>query len=127
MRNSVATNVTGEEEDWKGNALPVIRIRQTPQWAFPCAQCHQKEQSLKPILACITCHPTRTELHLKPTHSAAECTTCHIPHEWRVARRETCLGCHEGKIAHKPEGPAEIVTRSGCSRANRRAGDEIFS
>ncbi|MEE9568213.1 MAG: NapC/NirT family cytochrome c [Candidatus Binatia bacterium] len=71
--------------------------------AFPCVQCHLKEQHLKPILGCTTCHPSQKELHLKPTHSAAGCTTCHLPHKWQVAKRETCLGCHEDKTAHKSE------------------------
>jgi len=73
--------------------------------AFACNQCHLKEQSLKPIMACATCHPTRTELHLKPTHAAVECTTCHIPHEWKVAKRDPCVSCHADKITHN-EGAA---------------------
>jgi hypothetical protein len=68
--------------------------------AFPCAQCHLKEQSLQPTMTCITCHPARTELHLKATHSATPCTTCHIPHEWKVAKREPCLTCHPDKSDH---------------------------
>ena len=72
--------------------------------AFPCAQCHLKEQSLKPTAACSTCHPARDGLHLKPTHSAAECTTCHLPHEWKAAKREVCLACHQDKSAHNPKG-----------------------
>lgn len=72
--------------------------------AFPCAQCHPRAQSVKPVIACVTCHPSRTELHLKPAHAAAECTTCHVPHEWKVARREVCLGCHQDKVAHNPGG-----------------------
>jgi len=72
--------------------------------AFPCAQCHLKEQSRKPTTACVTCHPTRSELHLKPTHSAAECTTCHLPHGWKVTKREACLTCHQDKKAHNSEG-----------------------
>jgi hypothetical protein len=94
---------------WRGRGLVDecttchVRPADLPM-AFPCVQCHLKEQNLKPILDCTTCHPSQKELHLKPTHSAAGCTTCHLPHEWQVAKRETCLGCHEGKIAHKPEG-----------------------
>ncbi|MBI2359644.1 MAG: NapC/NirT family cytochrome c [Deltaproteobacteria bacterium] len=72
--------------------------------AFPCAQCHQKEQSVKPVTACVACHPSRTELHLKPTHAAAECTGCHVPHEWKAARREVCVTCHQDKVAHNPQG-----------------------
>ncbi|MBI2091139.1 MAG: cytochrome c3 family protein [Deltaproteobacteria bacterium] len=70
--------------------------------AFACAQCHQKEQSIKPVVACVACHPSRSELHLKPTHAGAECTSCHVPHEWKAARREVCVGCHQDKVAHNP-------------------------
>jgi hypothetical protein len=68
--------------------------------AFPCAQCHLKDQSLKPVAACTACHPSRAEMHLKPTHAAADCATCHVPHKWSVAGREACLTCHQDKTAH---------------------------
>ena len=74
----------------------------TAPMAFPCQQCHLKEQSLKPIAACTTCHPARSGLHLKSTHSATACTACHASHEWKVAKRETCLSCHQDKAAHNP-------------------------
>ncbi len=94
---------------WRGRGLVPecttchARPAEAPM-AFPCAQCHLKEQSLKPVAACATCHPARSELHLKPTHSATDCTTCHVPHEWKVAKREICLGCHQDKQAHNPGG-----------------------
>jgi hypothetical protein len=72
--------------------------------AFPCIQCHLEEQSVKPMADCTTCHPTRSELHLNPTHSVADCTTCHVPHEWQVTKREVCLTCHQDHVTHFSEG-----------------------
>jgi hypothetical protein len=76
-----------------------VRLADAPM-PFPCASCHLKEQSLQPVAACESCHPARSELHLKAIHSAAPCTTCHIPHEWKVAKREPCLGCHPDRTEH---------------------------
>ena len=75
--------------------------------AFPCGQCHLKEQSVKPILACATCHAKRSELHLRPVHLSVKCTTCHVPHQWGVAQRESCLSCHQDKTAHNPQGACQ--------------------
>jgi hypothetical protein len=72
--------------------------------AFPCSQCHLKDQSLTPVLACSTCHPTQSGLHAKPTHSAVACVSCHLPHEWKVTSRQTCVNCHQDKANHRPEG-----------------------
>jgi hypothetical protein len=72
--------------------------------AFPCAQCHLKEQSVKPVVGCETCHPARSELHLRPMHTAAECTTCHLPHQWQPTGREVCATCHQDKLDHYKEG-----------------------
>ena len=91
---------------WRGRGLVAecatchTRPADAPMSSFPCAQCHLKEQSVQPTMTCITCHPARTGLHLKATHSAAPCTTCHIPHEWKVAKREPCLTCHPDKSEH---------------------------
>jgi hypothetical protein len=90
---------------WRGRGLVAecatchTRPADSPM-AFPCASCHLKEQSLQPVAACESCHPARSELHLKAIHSAAPCTTCHIPHEWKVAKREPCLGCHPDRTEH---------------------------
>jgi hypothetical protein len=91
---------------WRGRGLVPecstchTRPADAPMVSFPCASCHLKEQSVQPVATCATCHPARSELHLKATHSAAPCTTCHIPHEWRVAKREPCLTCHPDKTEH---------------------------
>jgi NapC/NirT cytochrome c family protein len=74
-----------------------------PMATFPCATCHLKEQYLKPVTPCASCHPNRAELHLKSTHAAADCTTCHVPHQWQVAKREICLGCHADRSNHNPQ------------------------
>jgi hypothetical protein len=94
---------------WRGRGLVAEcitcheRLGDAPM-AFPCQQCHLKEQGLKPTLDCATCHAKRAEMHLKPTHSAADCTTCHKPHQWRVTAREACLTCHQDKTGHNAEG-----------------------
>ncbi|MBI4454387.1 MAG: cytochrome c3 family protein [Acidobacteria bacterium] len=75
--------------------------------AFECNQCHLKEQYVKPIQACTTCHTGLGELHLKPTHSAADCTLCHIPHQWKVGEKELCFNCHQDKTAHNPEAACQ--------------------
>ena len=74
-----------------------------PMATLPCSACHLKEQHLKPVTPCVSCHPNRAELHLKATHSAADCTTCHVPHEWQAAKREICSGCHADKSNHNPQ------------------------
>jgi hypothetical protein len=71
-----------------------------PMASFPCQQCHLKEQSVQPVMDCAGCHPARSELHLRPAHTAVPCTTCHAPHQWRVTARETCVSCHQDKTAH---------------------------
>jgi hypothetical protein len=94
---------------WRGRGLTPecatchVRSAQAPMANLPCSTCHQKEQHVKPITPCASCHPNRAELHLKATHSAADCTTCHVPHEWQVAKREICLGCHADKSNHNPQ------------------------
>jgi hypothetical protein len=80
------------------------RPANAPMATFACSQCHLKDQSIQPLMACATCHPARSELHLKATHAATACTTCHVPHEWRAAKREECLGCHSDKTAHNAPG-----------------------
>jgi NapC/NirT cytochrome c family, N-terminal region len=77
-----------------------VRPAGAPMASFPCGQCHLKEQSVQPTMSCATCHPARAGLHLKATHSAAPCVTCHIPHEWKVDKREPCLACHTDKAEH---------------------------
>jgi Cytochrome c3 len=77
-----------------------VRPADAPMASLPCSTCHLKEQSVQPVQACTTCHATRSELHLKATHSAAPCTTCHVPHQWKVATREPCLACHTDKAEH---------------------------
>lgn len=75
-----------------------------PMAALPCATCHLKEQEVKPLTSCVSCHPNRTELHLKPTHAATDCTTCHTPHQWTVNKRDSCSTCHADKASHYPQG-----------------------
>ena len=75
-----------------------------PMASLPCATCHLKEQEIKPLTPCISCHPSRAELHLKATHAVTECTVCHLPHQWAVTKRETCYTCHSDKSNHYTQG-----------------------
>lgn len=94
---------------WRGRGLTAVcatchqRPAQAPMANLPCSTCHQKEQQVKPITPCATCHANRAELHLRPAHAAVECTTCHIPHEWKVGKREICYSCHSDKKDHYPQ------------------------
>ncbi|MBI4525045.1 MAG: cytochrome c3 family protein [Deltaproteobacteria bacterium] len=94
---------------WRGRGLVGdcstchLRPADAPM-AFSCDQCHLKEQSVKPLKSCLSCHPNRGELHLRPAHAAADCTACHMPHQWTAAKRENCLGCHQDKKDHNPQG-----------------------
>jgi NapC/NirT cytochrome c family, N-terminal region len=100
------SQLTCNQCHWRGRGLVAecatchARPAGAPMSSFPCAQCHLKEQNLKPVMECMTCHPERAELHLKPTHSTVECTTCHKPHEWRVTGRDICLSCHGDRTEH---------------------------
>jgi hypothetical protein len=95
---------------WRGRGLSPecitchVRPAGAPMASLPCATCHQKEQEIKPVTSCVTCHPNRSELHLKPTHSATDCTLCHLPHQWSVTKREVCYSCHPDKSTHYTQG-----------------------
>jgi len=95
---------------WRGRGLSPecttchIRPSGAPMATLPCAACHQKEQEIKPVTSCVTCHPNRSELHLKATHAATDCTLCHLPHQWSVTKREVCYGCHPDKSSHYTQG-----------------------
>ena len=70
--------------------------------SLTCNQCHQKDQQVRPLASCTTCHAERAGLHKAATHSGAGCTTCHAPHAWAPAPRETCLTCHADRAQHNP-------------------------
>jgi Class III cytochrome C family len=95
---------------WRGRGLSPdcttchTRPAGAPMAALPCAACHLKEQEIKPLTPCVGCHPNRTELHLKPTHAATDCTMCHTPHQWTVNKRENCYTCHPDKTSHYTQG-----------------------
>lgn len=69
---------------------------------FPCLQCHQPHKQAEPTVNCQSCHPAALSqgLHAKESHVASKCQTCHQPHQWKVAGRETCLACHPAKANH---------------------------
>ncbi len=95
---------------WRGRGLSPdcttchLRQASAPMSTLPCSACHQKEQEVKPVASCVSCHPNRSELHLKPTHSATDCTLCHLPHEWSANKREVCYSCHPDKSNHYTQG-----------------------
>jgi hypothetical protein len=95
---------------WRGRGLNVecagchARPAGAPMAQLPCAACHLKEQAVKPTTNCASCHPARTELHLRPTHAAADCILCHVPHQWSVTKREDCYSCHPDKTNHNAPG-----------------------
>jgi c(7)-type cytochrome triheme protein len=88
-----------------------------PMASFACSQCHQKDQELKPLTECSTCHGERGGLHKVATHAGAGCTTCHTPHTWRPAPRETCLACHADRTQHNPGQPC-----AGCHAFRAKDG-----
>ena len=93
---------------WRGRGLSSdcttchTRPAGAPMATLPCSTCHLKAQEVQPVASCVTCHPKRAELHLKPTHAATDCTMCHRAHEWTVNKRETCTTCHPDKTEHYP-------------------------
>ena len=71
---------------------------------FGCMDCHMDEQKVLPVMDCVDCHDDMGELHTEvQDHQEADCTTCHKPHTWAVASRETCYECHDDKAEHNPE------------------------
>ncbi|HUJ73774.1 MAG TPA: cytochrome c3 family protein, partial [bacterium] len=71
-----------------------------PMISLECKQCHLKEQQVKPLADCTSCHGAPGGLHTAGMHPAAGCTACHSPHTWLPAPRETCLTCHTDKSQH---------------------------
>lgn len=76
-----------------------------PMAGMQCKECHLKEQQLKPLVSCATCHPAVAGLHKKPPHKDAGCVACHAPHGWKVEGRDRCLTCHGDKAQHNPGPP----------------------
>lgn len=94
---------------WRGRGLSSdcttchVRPAGAPMATLPCSTCHLKDQEVKPVASCVTCHAKRAELHLKTTHAAADCTMCHTPHQWTVTKRDVCYTCHPDKSDHYPQ------------------------
>ena len=72
----------------------------SPMMSSSCRTCHLKEQEIKPLVNCRSCHGALGRLHRIRDHSTIPCTTCHMPHTWTVTTRETCLTCHQDKKTH---------------------------
>jgi len=71
-----------------------------PMMSTGCTTCHLKEQEVKPLVNCKSCHDRLNGLHKKGEHVTVGCITCHAPHRWRVTSRDVCLTCHEDKKTH---------------------------
>ncbi len=71
-----------------------------PMMDAGCDTCHAKEQEVKPINDCKTCHDSLPGLHNKGGHPDASCTDCHKPHLWMVTGRDACMACHDDKGNH---------------------------
>jgi len=71
-----------------------------PMMSSACKTCHLREAEIKPMISCKSCHDNRPGLHKQRDHASAACTTCHVPHRWKVVSRDTCLGCHEDRKDH---------------------------
>ena len=76
-----------------------------PMAAMQCKECHLKDQQLKPLASCESCHPAVAGLHKKQAHKEAGCVACHAPHAWTLDARDRCLTCHGDMAQHNP-GPA---------------------
>ena len=73
-----------------------------PMMSMGCKTCHLKEAELQSMANCKSCHNNLGGLHKKGKHVNIPCNSCHTPHGWRVATRETCLTCHDDKKTHHP-------------------------
>ena len=76
-----------------------------PMAGMQCKECHLKDQQLKPLASCATCHPAVAGLHRKPAHKDAGCVACHAPHAWSIEGRDRCLTCHGDRAQHNPGPP----------------------
>jgi c(7)-type cytochrome triheme protein len=90
---------------------------------MPCRECHRKEQQVKPVVGCRTCHADIGGLHVKKDHRDAGCAACHAPHTWSAEPRKTCLTCHADKEQHNPGPPcAECHEFRGAAPAAGKTG-----
>jgi len=76
-----------------------------PMAGMQCKECHLKDQQLKPLASCATCHPAVAGLHKKQPHKDAGCVACHAPHAWSIEGRDRCLTCHGDRAQHNPGPP----------------------
>jgi len=76
-----------------------------PMVGMQCKECHLKEQQLKPLVNCASCHSALAGLHRKAPHKDAGCVACHAPHRWKIEGRDQCLTCHGDRAQHYPDQP----------------------
>jgi hypothetical protein len=54
---------------------------------FACGTCHKPHERSQPIASCRTCHEKpREDIHPASMQQSTPCTTCHVPHRWRVGQ-----------------------------------------
>ena len=53
------------------------------------------------------------------------CTTCHTPHAWAPAPRDTCLTCHADRAQHYPGQACANATPSAPRKPRRPARDHL--
>jgi len=65
-----------------------------------CTDCHERPGIVQPVADCLSCHEEQGGLHQHQPHHEQDCVTCHTPHGWNAATRETCLQCHDDMSDH---------------------------
>ena len=78
--------------------------------SMTCEDCHEQPGFVQPVTDCALCHEDMGGLHEYPPHQGSDCWTCHHPHGWDAASRDTCLQCHGDRTDHMVDAGA----CSGC-------------
>ncbi len=69
--------------------LPLKKTLGWPEGAahttLPCGTCHKPHEKAQPIVACTICHAAPAPaVHGAVIASGTACTTCHLPHRWKI-------------------------------------------
>lgn len=98
-----------------------------PMMSGGCDTCHAKEQEIKPINDCKTCHEKLPGIHTKGGHPDASCMDCHRQHIWKVTGRDACVACHDDKKDHYKDGGdcASCHEFSALSSKSAQAGSTL--
>ncbi len=81
---------------------PKINVPKDAPMQFYCYKCHKPHTKLMPGQGkCMSCHSRILEVGRHKLHvqtMGLECTNCHLPHSWRVTKKQaktTCTQCHK--------------------------------